>query len=111
MHVHGFIDGVIGAAGARGGGAMGNHAKTIVGRFHLVGIPIAAALGHGHRAAGSELIEGAIRAVLSLVDALGLPNRQKIALHADGIDGLGGRRAAGGSHLGEVQFVTNEDDQ
>lgn len=49
--------------------------------------------------------------MLSLVDALGLPDRQKIALHANGIDGLGGRRAAGGSHLGEVQFVTNEDDQ
>ena len=80
--------------------------------LHSIGVTIAARTRHSQSTAGSQLIQGAISAVLGEVTSFGLGDRVQIHLHTDCADGLNSRSASGGCGLLQIHVIhTHADGQ
>src|SRR5579872_1361671 len=109
-HVHRFVDRVIRATRICGSWAMCNYAEIARGGFGVVGVAVASRFRQGHGAAGRELIERSISAVLGLIHAFGLRNGDKIVFHANYVDAALRRRTAGRLQLCKEKLIGGEND-
>ena len=97
-------------AGGHFGVARG-YSETILAGFYRIRVPVAAGAGEVHRAAGGQLVQIAIGAILHEVHAFGLGDGGQVHLHAGGGNGLSGDHAR--SRRGSLQkiVITAEGDK